>query len=81
MFFAMLGTVAGRPRRDDGRTRRRLHRRRHRAAPRRQLGKSEFRARFEAKGRYRAYLAAIPTHVITAPLPAFRGLKHLLGYR
>lgn len=44
------------------------------------IGKSEFRARFEAKGRYRPYLAAIPTHVITAPLPAFRGLKHLLGY-
>lgn len=46
-----------------------------------QLGKSEFRARFEAKGRYRQYLAAIPTQVITAPLPAFRGLKYLLGYR
>ncbi len=46
-----------------------------------QFGKSEFRARFEAKGRYRPYLAAIPTHVITAPLPAFRGLKYLLGYR
>jgi glucokinase len=46
-----------------------------------QLHKSEFRARFEAKGRYRDYLAAIPTHVITAPLPAFRGLKYLLGYR
>jgi len=45
------------------------------------LRKSEFRARFEAKGRYRAYLAAIPTQVITAPLPAFRGLRHLLGYR
>jgi glucokinase len=43
--------------------------------------KSEFRARFEAKGRYRSYLAAIPTHVITAPLPAFRGLRYLLGYR
>jgi glucokinase len=46
-----------------------------------QLGKSDFRARFEAKGRYRKYLAAIPTHVIIAPLPAFRGLKYLLGYR
>jgi glucokinase len=46
-----------------------------------ELRKSEFRARFEAKGRYRDYLAAIPTHVITAPLPAFRGLRHLLGYR
>lgn len=45
------------------------------------LGKSDFRARFEHKGRYRPYLAAIPTHVITAPLPAFRGLKYLLGYR
>jgi len=45
------------------------------------FAKSEFRARFEAKGRYESYLAAIPTHVITAPLPAFRGLRHLLGYR
>jgi len=45
------------------------------------LGKSEFRARFEAKGRYRSYVAAIPTHVIKAPLPAFRGLRYLLGYR
>ena len=46
-----------------------------------ELGKSVFRARFEAKGRYRGYLSAIPTHVITAALPAFRGLKYLLGYR
>jgi glucokinase len=45
------------------------------------LRKSEFRARFEAKGRYRPYLAAIPTYIITAPLPAFRGLRYLLGYR
>jgi glucokinase len=45
------------------------------------LAKSEFRARFEAKGRYRQYLAAIPTQVVMAPLPAFRGLKYLLGYR
>ena len=44
------------------------------------LAKSEFRARFEAKGRYESYLAAIPTYVITDPLPAFRGLRHLLGY-
>lgn len=42
---------------------------------------SEFRARFEAKGAYRGYMEAIPTYVITAPLPAFRGLKRLLGYR
>jgi glucokinase len=45
------------------------------------LQKSEFRARFEAKGRYRGYLAAIPTYVITAPTPAFRGLRHFFGYR
>jgi glucokinase len=46
-----------------------------------ELDRSEFRARFEGKGRYGSYLGAIPTHVITAPLPAFRGLRHLLGYR
>ena len=45
------------------------------------LDESEFRARFEAKGRYAGYLRAIPTHVITAELPAFVGLRHLLGYR
>src|SRR5882672_4252066 len=45
------------------------------------LAKSEFRERFEAKGSYRAYMQAIPTHVITEPLPAFRGLRGLLGYR
>jgi glucokinase len=45
------------------------------------LVRSEFRARFEAKGRYETYLSAIPTYVITAPLPAFRGLRRLLGYR
>jgi glucokinase len=46
-----------------------------------QIGKSEFRARFEDGGRYRDYLAAIPTYLITAKVPAFRGLKYLLGYR
>lgn len=46
-----------------------------------QLRQSKFRERFEDKGRYRRYLAAIPTHVITTPLPAFRGLRYLLGYR
>lgn len=35
---------------------------------------SPFRARFEAKGRYRDYLAAIPTSVILTELPAFIGL-------
>ena len=46
-----------------------------------QIGKSAFRQRFEAKGRYNQYLAAIPTYVITAQLPAFRGLTYVLGYR
>jgi glucokinase len=46
-----------------------------------ELKKSGFRARFEAKGRYREYIAAIPTYLITAPTPAFRGLRYLLGYR
>ncbi|MGA3303661.1 MAG: glucokinase [Methylovirgula sp.] len=39
---------------------------------------SEFRARFEAKGRFRDYLAAIPTYVIRHPLPALLGAAALL---
>jgi glucokinase len=42
--------------------------------------RSAFRERFVAKGRYRVYLEAIPTEVITADRPAFLGLKALLGY-
>jgi glucokinase len=38
------------------------------------LAESAFRARFEAKGRLQAYLAAIPTYVVTHPIPAFLGL-------
>ncbi|HWB49587.1 MAG TPA: glucokinase [Stellaceae bacterium] len=34
---------------------------------------SEFRQRFAAKGRFQAYLAAVPTYVVTHPLPAFLG--------
>jgi glucokinase len=34
---------------------------------------SPFRARFENKGRFRDYLAAIPTYVVTHKLPAFLG--------
>jgi glucokinase len=41
---------------------------------------SAFRSRFEAKGRYQWYMERIPTYVITDPLPAFIGLKRLLGY-
>ncbi len=40
---------------------------------------SEFRARFEAKGRMGALLATIPTFVITHPLPAFLGCAAALA--
>jgi glucokinase len=36
--------------------------------------RSSFRARFEAKGRYRGYVAAMPTYVITATHPGLRGV-------
>ena len=39
---------------------------------------SAFRARFEAKGRLRPYLAQIPTYVVTHPFPAFLGLAAML---
>ncbi|MFQ6017542.1 MAG: glucokinase [Kiloniellaceae bacterium] len=42
------------------------------------LEASNFRARFEAKGRFRDYLAAIPTWVVVHPDPAFLGLAGLL---
>jgi glucokinase len=42
------------------------------------LRRSVFRARFEAKGRFRAYLAAMPTYLITHPLPALLGLARLI---
>jgi glucokinase len=38
------------------------------------LQASQFRHRFEDKGRFRPYLEAIPVHVITHPYPAFVGL-------
>jgi glucokinase len=41
--------------------------------------RSPFRARFEAKGRYRDYVAAIPTYVITAENPALRGVAQVLA--
>ena len=37
------------------------------------FARSRFRARFEAKGRFRAYMAAIATRLITAPYCALRG--------
>ena len=43
-----------------------------------QFDASPFRARFEDKGRFRGYLAAIPTWVITADAPALLGAAHAL---
>jgi glucokinase len=43
------------------------------------FAKSPFRARFEAKGRFAPYLAAIPTYVVTYPLAAFLGCAAALA--
>jgi glucokinase len=45
------------------------------------FAESRFRSRFEAKGRFKPYLAAIPTYVVTHPIPAFLGLAALLERR
>ena len=42
------------------------------------FAESRFRERFEGKGRFRGYLALIPTFVITAKEPAFLGLADIL---
>jgi len=41
--------------------------------------RSQFRARFVAKGRMHTYLDPIPTYVITHPLPAFLGLTEIVS--
>jgi glucokinase len=41
------------------------------------MGRSRFRNRFEAKGRFEPYLKAIPSSVIVHPAAAFVGLKSL----
>jgi glucokinase len=43
------------------------------------FAQSPFRARFEEKGRFSAYLAAIPTLVIVRPDAALLGAAQLLG--
>jgi glucokinase len=42
------------------------------------LAGSEFRRRFESKGRFRRYLETIPSYVIVHPAAAFLGLQSLL---
>jgi glucokinase len=41
------------------------------------LAQSEFRARFEQKGRFQTYLSPIPTSVIVHPAATFLGLKSM----
>jgi glucokinase len=42
------------------------------------FARSQFRARFESKGRFETYLRRIPTFLITRPLPALLGAATLL---
>lgn len=42
------------------------------------IARSEFRSRFEDKNRYREYMQAIPTWVITEPVPGLRGLASFI---
>jgi glucokinase len=41
--------------------------------------RSGFRARFEAKGRFKQYLSEVPTWIITAEYPAFVGVSAILS--
>lgn len=41
---------------------------------------SRFRSRFEEKGRFRDYLAPVPTWLVIRRTPAFLGLAHLLDH-
>ncbi|WP_153101142.1 bifunctional transcriptional regulator/glucokinase [Paraburkholderia hayleyella] len=43
------------------------------------FAQSPFRTRFEAKGRFEAYLRNVPTYVITAEYPAFLGVSAILA--
>ena len=43
------------------------------------FSQSSFRKRFEQKGRFSAYLAQVPTFVITAQYPAFLGVSAMLA--
>ncbi len=45
------------------------------------FAQSPFRARFEAKGRLGAYVARIPTYLITEEYPAFLGVSAMLAER
>jgi glucokinase len=40
--------------------------------------RSDFRRRFEDKGRFQSYLAPVPAYLIVSKYPAFIGLQHIL---
>lgn len=42
------------------------------------MARSEFRARFESKGRFATYLASVPTSVIVHPAATFVGLSSVV---
>jgi glucokinase len=44
------------------------------------LARSQFRARFEEKGRFKSYLEAIPSKVIVHPVATFLGLRSIARY-
>ena len=44
------------------------------------FARSPFRSRFETKGRFSSYVAAVPTYVILAQTPALRGLATLFHH-
>jgi glucokinase len=44
------------------------------------LARSQFRARFEGKGRFKTYLEAIPSKVIVHPVATFLGLRSIARY-
>jgi glucokinase len=79
MFFAMLGTIAGDLALTVGALGGVLIA--GGIVPRliEPLRASDFRRRFEDKGRFRSYLQGIPVHVVTHPYPAFLGLAGLVG--
>lgn len=42
------------------------------------FAESDFRGKFERKGRYQDYMETIPTYLVTEDVPAFRGLAAIL---
>ncbi len=78
-FFAMLGTFAGNVALTGGARGAVFIAGGIALALAERLGRSRFRERFEAKGRYRDYMAGIATCLITAPHGALTGAARALG--